>query len=223
MPIDLDKCWTEQPLVFYDCETTGVDVATCGVVQVGAVRFEDGRVTKMFDTLVNPGMPIPEAASSIHGITDAHVADAPTLDAVAHDLLAVADGAIPAGYNAQAFDRPILHRFISGLDCPLFDMSFGHWLDVLTVVRECDRYAAGTGRHKLEATCKRHGVEIDKAHSAIADAAATGWLLAKLLARGHVKPCPLGRLQAHMQRMSAKHERDFQEYRARQARKEGSA
>src|SRR5688572_7710891 len=115
MPLDFDKCWTEQAVVFYDCETTGIDTATCGVVSVAAVRFERGVVTRAFTSLINPGMPIPAEATAIHGIANEWVKDAPSLVDVAHNLLKVAgDDAIPAGYNAQAYDRAILHRFISG-------------------------------------------------------------------------------------------------------------
>ena len=55
----------------------------------------------------------------------------------------------------------------------------GPWLDMLTWIRVIDKYARGTGRHKLTPTCERHGIELTNAHTALDDATATGQLFFK--------------------------------------------
>lgn len=73
------------PTVWLDTETTGTNAAVDGVVQFGAARFPPGQPPSVRTWLVNPGRPIPKEASEIHGITDAMVAGAPTLDQLMGD------------------------------------------------------------------------------------------------------------------------------------------
>ncbi|MGH7530771.1 MAG: UvrD-helicase domain-containing protein, partial [Gemmatimonadales bacterium] len=68
--------------VTFDFETTDNDVATCGVVEVGAVRVEHGEIVDQFHALVNPYRPISAKATAVHGYTDADVAEAPPFSAV---------------------------------------------------------------------------------------------------------------------------------------------
>jgi DNA polymerase III epsilon subunit-like protein len=101
------------------------------------------------------------------------VADAPTIyDIFAHprtqQLLADSQ---PCGFNSP-FDRQFVPPFLEEWSWP--------WFDGLSVVRVVDRYAKGVGRHKLAACCARHGIALTNAHSAGADARATGELFVKL-------------------------------------------
>ena len=186
MAIDLTKCWTEQPLVVVDFETCGLD-ASNGAVEVAAVRFEGGVVVDSFSTLLDPGHPIPPDATAIHGITDAMVANAPTLLSVAASLLRVCRDAIPCAYSSD-FDRSFLHAQITGNECPAFDPE-QRWMDPLVIVKDVDKYVKGKGRHRLTATCARWKVTLDEAHRARADAEAAGRLLYALLEKGKVRRC----------------------------------
>jgi DNA polymerase III epsilon subunit-like protein len=163
------------PIVVLDVETTGIDPWGDGVCQVAAVRFDGGREVGAYSTLVHPDRPIPAAATEIHGITDADVADAETILSVfaRPDLKALLAGAAPAAYCAP-FDR----QFVPPDAFPDHQWP---WIDPLTVVRAIDRYAKGSGRHKLTAACERHGIVLAQAHSAEADARAAGELFFKLL------------------------------------------
>lgn len=64
-----------------DCETTGLDGEKDKVVEIAAVLMDGPRPVDYYETLVNPGIPIPPRASAVHGITDAMVRDAPSIDA----------------------------------------------------------------------------------------------------------------------------------------------
>lgn len=101
--IDLSR-----PLVFFDLETTGVDVYNDRIIQIGAIRLEsDGTKTEK-EWLVNPGISIPKSSSAIHGITDDMVADKPRLGDIAEELAALFDGVDVGGYNVKNFDLPLL-------------------------------------------------------------------------------------------------------------------
>src|SRR3954464_107202 len=74
---DAHEPWAALPLAVIDFETTGFDPELDRVVEIGVVCFHHGEVSNRVNWLVQPGMPIPEGAISVHGITDAMVADAP--------------------------------------------------------------------------------------------------------------------------------------------------
>lgn len=219
----LDPCvpWWAYPIVVVDFETTGVDPDSCAAVSVAAVRLERGRVRGEFYSLLDPGVPIPAEASAVHGVTDEAVRGAPELADVAIELYRLGVGALPAAYNGEAFDKPILHRAIVGTDCPLFE-PLQPWLDPLVMIREIDRYVAGPGRHRLEATCARWGVPMaeGEAHNALADVRAVGRLLAELVRLDKVRPdVSLGRMLEYIALKRDEQEANYQAYRAREAAK----
>ena len=164
--------WCDVPIVSVDCETTGPRPGIDRVVQFAAVRFERGEVVSEFETLVDPGVPIPAEATAIHGITDEMVRGQQPLETILHRCheAPLFSGAQLAAYNAD-FDRAML---------PMLCQDRWPWLDPLVLVRHVDRYARGQGRHKLAASCERHGIELVGAHGALADARAAGKLLLEL-------------------------------------------
>lgn len=171
-----DTLWSQVPTVWIDTETTGIRAGHDRAVQVGIVRFEGGKPVSFDHQLVNPGIPIPAEATAIHGIRDEDVAAMPPIEDVfagqkVRELLA---GAQPAAYNAP-FDRHFVPPFGEDWTWP--------WLDALSFVRIVDRFVKGKGRHRLEVTCARHGVTLERAHDAGADARAAGELFYKLAPR----------------------------------------
>lgn len=213
--LDLAAPWTELPLCVIDFETTGPEPNLCEPVEVGVARFERGELVDSYASLLRPSIPIPPEATAIHGITDEMVDSAPQLQDVAGDLYAIAQGAIPCAYNAP-FDRTILHRYIRGIDCPLFRPDHP-WFDVYVVIASprVDKWVKGTGRLKLPAACKRHGIALKGAHRALGDSVATGTLLYRLVERGLVKPASLAKMFYWMRRRRVEQDADHAAFRAR--------
>lgn len=189
--------WHEVPTVWIDTETTGLVAGKDRAVQVAFARFEKGEFVGAVEFLVAPGIPIPAEATAIHKITDKHVAKAKPIEMIfaRTNVQRMLKGAQPAAYNA-----PFDHNFVP----PFGDWTWP-WLDGLVVVRAIDRYARGKGRHKLEAACERHGVKLERAHSAGDDARAAGELFYKTVPKLHVDrdELTLGELLAWQRKQAA--------------------
>lgn len=96
--------------VLYDLETTGTSSKYDEVVEISAVKVKNGVVTEEFSQLVNPGRPIPSAASAVNHITDDMVAFAPMFDSVLQQFLAFIGDDVLAGHNINRFDMKFLYR-----------------------------------------------------------------------------------------------------------------
>ena len=95
-------------LVFFDTETTGVDASNDRIIEISLLKlFPDGK-EEIKTFLINPGIPIPEEATAIHGITDADVADKPSFSALSEILLGILSNSALCGYNLIKFDFPLL-------------------------------------------------------------------------------------------------------------------
>lgn len=97
-----------RPLAIFDLETTGTRIGHDRIVQIAVVRLLPDGTRESWQSLVNPGMPIPADASAIHGITDADVADAPPLEDIADDIISQFAGCDLGGFNVIRFDLPLL-------------------------------------------------------------------------------------------------------------------
>ncbi len=105
----LDRSIDDAPLVVVDLETTGQRQEEGGITEIGAVRLCGRREVGRFETLVDPGRPIPPYVVRLTGISDAMVADAPPIDDVLPAFLEFAEGAVLVAHNA-AFDITLLDR-----------------------------------------------------------------------------------------------------------------
>jgi DNA polymerase-3 subunit epsilon len=91
---------SEVTFVVVDLETTGGAPADAGITEIGAVKVRGGEVLGEFQTLVDPGVPVPPFIALLTGITDAMLTGAPTLGAALPAFLAFADGAVVVAHNA---------------------------------------------------------------------------------------------------------------------------
>ena len=99
----------DRDLIFFDVETTGLNVIRDRIIQLGMVKYpkNSGAPEEMM-LMINPGIPISEEAMRIHGITPADLANKPVFAQVAKKIFDfIGDGDL-AGYNSNRFDVPIL-------------------------------------------------------------------------------------------------------------------
>lgn len=183
----------DQRVLFFDTETTGVDPEDARIVELGAAYFEGRVFTEYRRMLVNPGVPIPEEASAIHRITDAHVAEKPRFSEVAPSFIAHLDGSalggappLLGGYNARAYDAPLVNAEFERAGVH-FAIDEARVLDPIIFVRYHLRHLRN---RTLSAIAETMGVRLINAHSAVADAIATGEIFFKMIERGMIPGDP---------------------------------
>ena len=146
--------------VTFDLETTDNEVATCGIIEIGAARVADGKIVARFRKLVRPGKPIPAAATKIHGYTDDDVRDAPAVADVWREFRAFVGGDVLVAHAGQKFDVPVLRRVV-GAD----GMTGLVFYDTLPLAR-----ALGKGSARLGDLAARFGIDPGRSHHALDDA-----------------------------------------------------
>lgn len=104
---DLGTPLADVTFVVLDLETTGGSPATCEITEIGAVKIRGGEVVGTFQTLVNPGVPIPASIVFLTGITEAMVYPAPRIGSVLDDFVRFVGGAVIVGHNVR-FDLGFL-------------------------------------------------------------------------------------------------------------------
>lgn len=109
----------QRPLAAFDVESTGTNPELDRIVELTIGRIEPDLVTvQVLHTRINPGIPIPEEASAIHGITNADVADAPSFAKVARLVVSLLQDADLAGYNHRRFDVRLIGSELARVGLP---------------------------------------------------------------------------------------------------------
>ena len=154
------------PLVFFDLETTGIDIVHDRIVEISMVKVMPNGDEIVKTRRINPGMPIPPESTAIHGITDDDVKDCPTFKEIAKSLAAQIEGCDLAGFNSNRFDIPMLaEEFLrAGVDVNLGRRKF---VDVQTIFHKKEQSNL-TAAYKFY--CQK---DLENAHSAEADTMAT--------------------------------------------------
>ena len=162
--------------VVFDCETTGLAPSQGDeIVSIGAVRIHRGQVMhgETFELLANPGRPIPSLATSIHGISDEDIADAPPVEEVVRRFHAYAGDAVLVGFNI-AFDMRFLR--LKQRRC---DVRFDNpTLDALLLSILLHDH---TGEHTMESVADRLGVGVGGRHTALGDSLTTAEIFTRLI------------------------------------------
>lgn len=156
----------KNPIIFFDLETTGINIASDRIVEISYLKV-DLKGNESSKTLrLNPGMPIPEKVTAIHGISNEDVKDAPTFNEVAKSLARDFEGCDLGGYNSVRFDIPLLaEEFLrAGVD---IDLKRRKFVDVQVIFMKMEpRTLAAAYKFFLNK-------ELSQAHSAEADTRAT--------------------------------------------------
>ena len=156
---------SSMPAVAIDIETTGLDVDKVRIVEIGAVRLETCAPgpKPVFAELVDPGIPIPDSATKIHGIADADVAGAPPFPERMAEFGAWAGSAVVIGYSV-GFDLAVLkaeHERHGVPWQPPRALDVGHLVDLV---------APTLPEKSLETAASWLGVEVAERHRALGDA-----------------------------------------------------
>ena len=167
--------WLDTIAVF-DTETTGLNLSQDRIVTAALHRMtSDGEIIPGgFDWVLNPGIPIPEVASKVHGFYDKDVAGAmPAAVGVPQIVDAInacfAEGIPVLAYNA-AYDFTILHY--EAIRNGVNPLEFGLVIDPLVIDKTIDKYRKG--KRNLVSAAERYQVELLAAHTAKDDAVAAG-------------------------------------------------
>ena len=156
-----------------DLETTGASAVYDRVTEVAVVLVERGQIVESFDTLVDPGVPIPPFITRLTGIDDRLVAGKPALTAVIPRLAEALDGRVFVAHNAS-FDHAFLKQGYARAGRRLE-------VDLLCTMRLARRLLPGSRSYSLQSLIQRLGLSSRGRHRALADAEATAALLLRLL------------------------------------------
>jgi DNA polymerase III epsilon subunit-like protein len=164
-------------LAVVDVETTGLSVKDDRVVEMG-ILLSKNREQERHRFLLNPGIPIPEEVSLIHGFTDAHVKDQPTLAQRWDEIEALLHGKILCGYNCLKFDLPLIANDVAralNRAPPAFPLVLDVFVFVMWHLR-------GLRSRKLMDVCAHFGIRPKggAAHRALVDCDMTLRLLWKM-------------------------------------------
>ena len=166
----------KNPLLFFDIESTGLNVASDRIVEISIVKVSPGapgepNKVEVKTRRINPTIPIPPEAQAIHGISDDDVKDCPTFRQIAKSLARFMEGCDVAGYNSLKYDIPLLAEEFArakneGVNVE-FDFRKRKLIDVQNIFHKKEQ-------RTLKAAYKFYcGQNLDNAHSAEADTMAT--------------------------------------------------
>lgn len=155
-----------KPLVFFDLETTGINIATDRIVEISILKVHPDGKEEKYTQRVNPIVEIPKEVSEIHGITNEDVLNEPTFKEIASKVAEMIKGCDLAGFNSNRFDIPLLAEEMLRVDVD-FDMKNRLSIDVQTIFHKKEERTLSAG---YKFYCDKDLID---AHSAEADTMAT--------------------------------------------------
>ncbi|WP_343246931.1 PolC-type DNA polymerase III [Diplocloster hominis] len=159
--------------VVFDLETTGFSPVNNRIIEIGAVKVAEGRITDRFSTFVNPDVPIPFDIEKLTGINDHMVLDAPMIDQVLPEFLAFCEDAVMVAHNA-GFDMSFVQRNAKRLGISLHKTV----VDTVSLARVL---LPQLNRFKLDTVAKALNISLDNHHRAVDDAACTAEIFLKFV------------------------------------------
>ncbi|MCR5502420.1 MAG: PolC-type DNA polymerase III [Lachnospiraceae bacterium] len=159
--------------VVFDIETTGLSPVKNRIIEIGAAKVVDGKITDHFSEFINPGVPIPYNIVKLTHITDKMVGDADPVEKVLPRFLEFCKGAVLVAHNAS-FDMSFIIENAKRLSLPC-DFT---WADTMQMARIL---LNDMKRHRLDAVCKKLGIELLSHHRAVDDAEATAKIFVRFL------------------------------------------
>ena len=163
--------------VVFDLETTGFSPIQDKIIEIGAVKVEQGKITERFSTFVNPKVPIPFKITQLTSINDSMVMDAPTIETVLPDFLEFVGDAVLVAHNA-AFDVSFIEQ-----NCRYQDIQPDFTsLDTVAMARIL---MPTLSKFKLNIVAKALNISLENHHRAVDDAGATAEIFVKFIQMLH--------------------------------------
>lgn len=147
--------------IYFDTETTGVRADKDRIVEIAAY---DPTQDRSFATLVQPGAPIPQEASKIHGITDEMVQSAPLFSVAGAAFIEFCGpNAVLIAHNGEAFDKPFLEQ-----EFARHKLSMPSW-PLIDTLKWSRKYRPDLPKHSLQHLREVYGISANQAHRALDD------------------------------------------------------
>ena len=160
----------EDTFVVFDIETTGFSPKKNKIIEIGAVKVTDGKITDRFSSFVNPDVPIPFDIEKLTGINDSMVLPYPKIDVILPQFLDFVGDAVLVAHNAS-FDVGFISHFAEEQGLP-FNPTV---LDTVTIAR---LLLPNLNRFKLDTVAKALNISLANHHRAVDDAGATAEIFA---------------------------------------------
>ncbi|MEG1595423.1 MAG: PolC-type DNA polymerase III [Lachnospiraceae bacterium] len=157
----------------FDFETTGFSPINNKIIEIGAVRVEQGVITSSFSSFVNPEVPIPFKIEELTGINDDMLLSAPTIEQILPDFLEFSKETIMVAHNA-GFDMSFLNS-----NCQRMGKSIE--FTVVDTVALARILLPRQARYKLDSVAKHLGITLENHHRAVDDAKCTGEIFIKFI------------------------------------------
>ncbi|MBQ8188204.1 MAG: PolC-type DNA polymerase III [Lachnospiraceae bacterium] len=163
----------DQDYVVFDLETTGFSPVKNNIIEIGAVKIQNGKITDRFSTFVNPREPIPYKIQQLTSIRDEDVLEAPVIEDVLPQFLEFCKGCVMVAHNAS-FDMSFIAE-----NCKRLNLT--HEETIVDTVGVARILLPGQAKHTLDACAKTLGISLENHHRAVDDAEATAEIFEKFL------------------------------------------
>ena len=159
--------------VVFDLETTGFSPETKRIIEIGAVKVQNGKIVDKFSTFVNPQVPIPFRIEQLTSINDSMVIDAPVIADILPEFMKFCEGCVMVAHNAD-FDMSFIKKNCQRLDIPCKPTI----VDTVALARVL---LPNLNRFKLDTVAKALGVSLENHHRAVDDAGCTAEIFVKFI------------------------------------------
>ena len=158
--------------VVFDLETTGFSAKSDRIIEIGAVKVQNGKIIDRFSTFVNPEIPIPLRIEQLTSINDNMVIDAPKIEEILPSFMEFCEGSVMVAHNAD-FDMSFIAANCEriGLPCDF---------TIVDTVAMSRYLIIGLGKYKLDRVAKALGIVLENHHRAVDDAECTALIFLKL-------------------------------------------
>ena len=159
--------------VVFDLETTGFSPESNRIIEIGAVKVQNGKITDRFSSFVNPKVPIPFRIEELTGIHDDMVIDAPEIEEILPKFMEFCAGCVMVAHNAD-FDMSFIRKNCERLDIDCHPT-------VVDTVGLARTLMQNLSRFKLDTVARALNVSLENHHRAVDDAGCTAEIFLKFI------------------------------------------